>query len=485
MKIALFISFLVIILLVSPLLVCAQNFQYVLGTDYYAPADVAMPQKGAVFTDPNFHTSIVRVTDKSDGYSSAGIENEYARADPESCNGSYVILRSNDGEYYLYDAANCVIKKDLENIVLGEEPEPRWDAVDPKTFYYIYGTELRSYNIETDNSTSVHDFTKEFPSAAYITTKVEGDASLDRRFWSFMIEDSEFNCLSLVVFDKTSNSIIAQKSSFQDSINWVSMDMTGKHCLVGYDMHVCQVFSRDLSTVIDLPAGANGHMDLALTADGKDVMVYQNNAEDWIAMADLDTGVETQLVFIPFNVTGDIGLHFSGNCAHKPGWVLVSTYCSKQAPPDQTHSWMDTQLFMVQLQQNPTVWRIAHTQAYTSDGFSAEKNYFAEAFATINKAGSKIYFGSNWNNFTPDYTDTYQVTLPSDWTTIAASTSPPATTQSPTSTAQTQTNQPLPLEYILLAVLAVAIVAVVVVVVLLKKRHQSSPPDSSLLLDKK
>jgi hypothetical protein len=42
--------------------------------------------------------------------------------------------------------------------------------------------------------------------------------------------------------------------------------------------------------VIDLPSGVNGHMDLALTSDGKDVMVYQNNQNDWIAMADLDTG---------------------------------------------------------------------------------------------------------------------------------------------------------------------------------------------------
>jgi len=457
--------------------VCAQNFQYVLGTDYYAPADVAMPQKGVFFTDPNFHASIVRITDKSDGYSNAGIENEYARADAENCNGSYVILRANDGECYLYDTASFAMKKHLDNLMLGEEPEPRWDAVDPKIFYYVYGTELRSYNVETDVSTVVHDFINEFPSAAYITTKVEGDASLDRRFWGFMVEDSEYNLLSLVVFDKTSNSIVGTKSTFPDTLNWVSMDMTGQHCIIGYETHASQVFSRDLSTVIDLPEGANGHMDLALTSEGKDVMVYQNNANDWIAMSDLDSGVETKLMFIPFNVSTDIGMHISGNCAEKPGWALVSTYGSKQAPPDQTHSWMDTQLFMLQLQQNPTVWRIAHTQAYTSNEYSGDKNYFAEAYATINKAGSRIYFGSNWGNFTTDYSDTYQVTLPSGWTDIAASTSSssPTSTQSPSSTAQAQQTQFLPLEYILLLVLAVVIVAVLIVVLLKRRRrHQNS-----------
>ena len=116
-------------------------------------------------------------------------------------------------------------------------------------------------------------------------------------------------------------------------------------------------------------------------------------------------------------------LHFSGNCVEKPGWVLVSTYGAKYPPPNRNHSWMDTQLFMVELNQEPAVWRIAHTQCYTEEEYTGEGNYFAEASATINKAGSRIYFGSNWGDYNVDsegnaYTDTYQVVLPSDWDTI-------------------------------------------------------------------
>lgn len=448
---------------------CAQTFQYVLGTDYYAPADAPMPSKGAVYTDPDFHTSIVRITDKSDGYSDFGIENEYSRTDAENCNGSLVVLRAHSGECYLYDTSNYAMKKHLENIMLGEEPEPRWDATDPKIFYYVYGTELRSYNVDSDATATVHDFKAEFPSAAYITTKVEGDASLDRRYWSFMIEDADYNRLAVVVYDKTLNKIIGRKTSFPDLLDWISIDMSGKHCIIGYDTRVAQAFSLDLSRTVDLPQRANGHMDLALTTDRKDVMVYQNTATDWIAMADLDTGAETNLLFIPCNVSMDIGLHISGNCADKPGWVLVSTYGSKQAPPDQTHSWMDTQLFMLQLQPTPTVWRIAHTQAYTSNEFTGEKNYFAECYATINKAGTRIYFGSNWGVFTnEDYTDTYQVTLPTTW--------PSQYSQSASNSSTTASNQPIPQLYILLPIVAVVVVVVALVAVLLTKRvrHRES-----------
>lgn len=392
-----------------------QSSQFVMGTDLYIPSETAMPQKGALFTDPNFGTSIVRITDKSDGYSGAGIENEYARADPENSDGTHVILRGNDGDWYLYDAVTFQMVKLLAGITDGEEPEPRWDASNPKIFYYLYGTELRSYNIDTDASTTLHDFTDEFPSAAYISTKSEGDASVDRRFWSFMVEDSDYNVLSVIVYDKTSNSIVAQKSDFPDLLDWVSMDMSGNHCIIGYDTRVAQVFLRDLSVGKDLPERANGHMDLALTSDGRDVMVYQNTITDWIAMCDLDTCVETPLVEIPFGVNSDIGLHFSGNCANTPGWVLVSTYGSKNTLADENHSWMDLQLFMVELKESPDIWRVAHTHAYTSLDYTDEKNYFAEAFASINTKGSTVYFGANWDNYDTDYTDTYQVILAEEW----------------------------------------------------------------------
>lgn len=403
----------------SPLfLVSEQAPHFVLGTDFYASADVSMPQKGTVFSDTNFYTTLVRITDQTDGYSGAGIENEYARVDPENSEGTQIILRGNDGEWYLYDIKTFQMKKHFTFLVDVVEPEPRWDAASPNMFYYLYATELRTYNIDTDASTVIHDFKAEFPSAEYITTGSEGDASLDRRFWSIIIEDSEYNLISAAVFDRESNSIVGQKNVFPDELDWISMDMSGDHCIVGYDTHSAQVFSRDFSSPIDLPSGANGHMDLALTSDGRDVMVYQNTHTDWIAMADLDTGTETLLLEIPFGVNSDIGLHFSGNCAETPGWVLVSTYGAENPLLGEIHSWMDTQLFMLELKQDPIVWRIAHTHAYTSKDYIGEKNYFAEAFATINKAGSRIYFGSNWKDFTLEYTDTYQVLLPLEWVAV-------------------------------------------------------------------
>jgi hypothetical protein len=381
-----------------------------------------MPAKGSTFLDPSFRSTVVRLTDKSaDGYEGPGIQNEYAKADPENADGTALILRGNSGVYYLFDRKTGRMTSLAAAFNdCGQEPEPRWDPVDPKAFYYVCNTQLRKYDASSKASTTLREFKKEFPSASYVRTKMEGDASADRRFWCLLVEDTDWKTLAVIVYDRTLNQIVGKKSGgFRENINWVGMSPSGNYCALGWEGEVAPlsttIFSRDFSRAVDLPDGSAGHGDFAFTADGREVYVYQNVRTDHIAMADLATGAETPLLPIPFNVNPDIGLHVSGNCDMTPGWVLISTYGSKNPPPGKNHSWMDNQLFMLQLRQNPQVWRIAHTQSYISLHSSEEKNYFAEAFAAINRKGSRIYFGSNWGRFEPEYSEAYQISLPDNW----------------------------------------------------------------------
>jgi hypothetical protein len=396
------------------------GFKFVMGTKYYAPPNLPMPRKGINFQDKNFHTTITRITDKkTDKYMGPGIQNEYAKADPENCDGTLLVLRGNGGAWYLYNAVTFKPIRHLKIFDGGlQEPEPRWDSTNPKVFYYLHNMQLRSYETGTTQVLTVHDFGPEFPSGSYLTTGSEGDASLDRKYWAFMVEDDSGDFVSVVVYDKDTDQIAGRKDTgFLDRINWVGMDMSGNRCVIGYEALLYpQIFTRDLSSGISLPNGSNGHGDVARTADGKDVLVYQNVATDYISMADLDTGAETRLVWIPFTINPDIGLHISGNCAQTPGWVLVSTYGAKNLPPQASrHSWMDTQLFLVELKAKPRIWRIAHTQAYLELDYTGETNYFAEAFAAINTKGTRIYYGSNWSNFQTDYAEAFRVSLPNNW----------------------------------------------------------------------
>ena len=399
------------------------SFEFVLGTTTYAPPDADRPAKGSAWIDPSFGTTLVRMTDRdTDDYSGPGIQNEYSKMDPENADGTMVVLRSNNAAYYLYDASTYEGSAQLTVFdACGQEPEPRWDPTDPQTFYYVCNSELRSYNVQSGASTLVHDFEAEFPAAAYVRTKVEGDASLDRRYWAFLVEDESWNLLAVVVYDRANDQVVGQKTTdFREGVDWVGMSMSGEYCALGWEGYVAPLtttlVSRDFNTVIDLPDGSAGHGDFALTADGRDVYVYQNVRTDYIAMADAATGVETPLVAIPFEVNPDIGMHISGNAAQTPGWVLVSTYGSLEPPPGSDSSWMDAQLFLLELTANRRIWRLVHTHSYISRTYTDEKNYFAEAFAALNTAGTRVYFGSNWGDLSvTDYTDGYVVLLPAGW----------------------------------------------------------------------
>jgi hypothetical protein len=101
-----------------------------------------------------------------------------------------------------------------------------------------------------------------------------------------------------------------------------------------------------------------GHSDLALDAQGREIMVYQDIDTDEIATVDLATGSITRLLPIDFS-HGEIGLHFSGRAHLLPGWAVVSTHGSSRT----SYTWMDDQVFALELRANGCMVRLAHTHS--------------------------------------------------------------------------------------------------------------------------
>jgi hypothetical protein len=375
---------------------------------------IELPAKGVFFADSLYSADLCRMTDASDGYSGNGIQNEYARADAWNCDGTYCVLRGNDGVYYLYREGGFALVRSLGDVGTEQEMEPRWHESDPSLFYYLAGTQLRTYDLGDSSTALVHDFADVITNCRLISTGVEGDASADRRYWALMLCDSAFGLLGVCTYDMEADSVLGLKTSFPDAVNHVTMDVSGSRVVVAYDSRPFQSFDLDFSGEVDMPAGAMGHADVALTADSTDVIVYQNVSTDYIEMADLETGVATQLLSIPFDVNPDIGMHISGNCDLAPGWVLVSSYGAQNPPAGSTHSWMDNLLFMLELKASPRLYKVCETHCYT--GSAPRSNYFAEAFASVNRAGTRVVFGSNWGRLSPeDYTDAYKARLPAGW----------------------------------------------------------------------
>jgi hypothetical protein len=404
------------------------DFSLVTGTEVYPVPDLAEPAPRQWFVDPTFGTCLVRVTDRTSDRSpedtSPGLANEYARVQSFNADGSRLLVHGTDGTWYLYDAQTL--------LPLGELPiavEPRWDADDPDVLYYSDETRLMSLNVQAGEGVEVRDFAEDFPgqNVVAVWTRHEGSPSRDRRYWGLMAEDEDWIPVAFVVYDRQADRVTIRDMrgvpGVEEDVDHVTMSPLGTYFIasfdrycerghLGDDTHPCglMVYDRDLTNGRGL-LRIIGHYDPALDAEGREVIVYQDIDTDHISMLDLTTGAVTPLWEIDYSHTA-IGLHFSGLAFARPGWAVVSTHDDDAA----SHTWMDDQVFAVELQAGGRVVQLAHTHSLVDESQPSDYYYWAEPHASANSDLTRVLFTSNWGRFDTGEVEMFMIALPPDWT---------------------------------------------------------------------
>ena len=378
------------------------------------------------FADPVFGTCLVRVTDRTTDLSpddtSAGLKNEYSRVQSFNADGSRLLVRGIDGTWYLYDAHTL---QPLAELPLGGEP--RWDAADPDLLYFSDETRLMAYNVSSGEQTLVHEFADDFPdqTLAAVWTRWEGRPSSDTRYWGLMAEDEEWETVALLVYDRGADEVIAKREmrgvpGVEEGIDHVTISPLGNYFIASFD-HYCErgqpgddghpcglmVYDRNLASGRSL-LRIIGHYDLALDAEGREVIIFQDLDTDNISLLDLATGTVTTLWPIDFSHTA-IGFHFSGCAFQRPGWALVSTHDGDPG----AYTWMDDQVFAVELKADGRVVRLAHTHSLVDE--SQEHDYWAEPHASVNPDFTRIVFTANWGRSGTGEVEMFLIDLPPDW----------------------------------------------------------------------
>jgi hypothetical protein len=371
-----------------------------------------------------FKTCLVRLTDRKADIasedSSKGLKNEYSRVQAFNADGSRILIRGIEATWYLYDARTL---KPLGLLPFGGSVDPRWDARDPQRLYYTDEKRLMAYQVRSREQTVVHDFTADFPgkTLAAVWTRYEGSPSMDGRYWGLMAQDNDWKPVALLIYDQQRDKVIAVRElGAVPDLDTVTISPRGDYFLAYFEY--CEsgkgtvarpcglmVYDRNLERGRGL-LRIVGHSDLALDAAGREVLVYQDIDTDHISMLDLASGAVTPLWPIDFSHTG-IGLHFSGRAFNRPGWALVSTYNGGH-PRD--HTWMDDQVFAVELKRGGRVARLAHTQALVDE--TQEHDYWAEPHASVNPDFTRVLFTTNWGRSGTGEVETFLVALPQDWT---------------------------------------------------------------------
>lgn len=400
----------------------------VTGFEVFQPVDLPEPPTRHPFREPTFGTCLVRVTDRHadlvEGDSSTGLKNEYSRVQSFNANGSFILVLGLEGTWYLYDAFTL---QPLRQLPFGGAVDPRWSADDPNVIYYSEGTHLMSYDLGSDIQDSVHDFAADLPGydLSAVWTRYEGSPSFDGRTWGLMAEDNQWLTSAFVIYDLPSDRLAAKLDvrGWPDEareIDSVTISPLGNYFLAYMDRYCEQgqlgtesnpcglmVYDRNLENGRGL-LRIIGHSDTALDAQGREVLVYQDIDTDHISMLDLHSGTVTKLWPIDFSYTA-IGLHFSGRAALVPGWALVSTHDGDPT----SHTWMDDEVFAIELKPNGRSARFAHTHSLVDENM--EHDYWAESQASVNPGFTRILFTSNWGRSGTGEVEMYLVQLPQGW----------------------------------------------------------------------
>lgn len=381
----------------------------------YPLLDAPPPDAGESVDDKRLGSAQVRATGKP------GIRHEYSRFDPFNADGRYILLMAiTDGTWRVYrtDQLPYDRQENLVREISGEEP--RWDPANPNVIWATDEFRIQQIDVSTGESTTVKDFRddsvvgpiiKGEPDLYRITMKDEGEASLDRRFWAFMLQgmNEDYRGRYLFVWDRQEDRVLGtfKLAPDQSRIDWVGMSPKGNWVLIGSDFDNAAplaglvMANREFSSFQQIHT-TTGHADVGLDAAGNEIVVMQNAQTDYVDLIRLDTNTHAVVSEEDYPGSGHIrlirlfyasnspvglnsGVHVSCNC---PGWCVVSTTTDEGAPEQ---NWLDRTITLVRLDpDHPRVFYLA--KVYGTRG-----SYWEETHATISRDGTRVVWATNWN----------------------------------------------------------------------------------------
>lgn len=399
------------------------------------------PAKGKSYRDPDYGACVIRLTDHNREPPIGFARNDYSRRQPFNADESRALIYARDGSWHLYDPRNGDYIQRLP--FHGADSEPQWDAVDPQRLYYLPnhgGLEIDALNTATGKSRVAADFlrldgiaghpdadslTDIWPDAAHVWTRTEGSPSHDMRYWAFQVENREFHTLGIITYDLSQNRIVGIYDLTRDGggigrPDHVSMSPNGQHVVVSWNgagmdcpagrqssrSKPCglMAFSPDFSRATAL-ASRGPHSDLALTADGRDVIVIANYVSGNVEMIDLSTG-QTTVLWRIYTEGSSTAMHISGKAFQHPGWVLISTYALRSRTG--ARPWYTNKLMAVELTAQPRIVLLASIPTRAD-------SYFSEPQAAVDRRFRQALFNANWGSGRDSDIDTYLLQLPPHW----------------------------------------------------------------------
>ena len=361
---------------------------------------IAKPAVGQSYVDPQFKTTIRRITSVGTG---GVLKPMYSTTQAWNADESYMILYHTGnvgGRHELYQGKAPYGYVKTLNIAPSDLEQVWWHTSDPDVFFYPSGKTLMRYHVSTNLKDIVHTFsdcTGTISADSHGFTSFDSKAvglkcSANNRAYVYKIDTNQVVSTTTLPADSDAPIIAAS-----GSLAYWNGDVYGATLARQYSLNLA--YAHEHTSMGRL---ANGH-------DTHNAVSFDGNYVGSLVTRDITARTAATIIGpstgYPYPVSGT---HVSALAFKQPGWVAVSG-TGDYANGKLGQRVLDNEILLANTNAGGSVCRVAHTR--TSGKVYSSNSYWAEAHASISPRGTRIIFGSDWEN--SGSVDTYIVELPS------------------------------------------------------------------------
>ena len=359
---------------------------------YLPPAPPALPSAGQTFVDPTFGTTVMRLTDASDGSDN---KNAYAYWPTFNRSSTKLFVDSN-GTPKLYDFNPYTMqisnKRDLfarrapdNGVVVWEDAI--WSGTDPNVIYGHTNLNLWAYNVQSTQYTLVKNFGAELPPGHLR----QMSKSIDDQVFGFTKQNQDYAQTGNFAWRRDTDQVVLDLNDPANT-NEIQVDKSGRYVMVSHEAQGANVIQ---TTIVDLqtntsepltdgaPDFAPGHGDLghgfSVAADN------WNNRLTGRSLAD----PHNPYTVLSFGSDWSQSEHLS-MLADDEQWGLLSKFYADTGHPSS--GLYRDEILLVATDGSQNVRRLAHHHS----NFAGQ--YWNSPRANISFDGKFVAFTSNWGD---------------------------------------------------------------------------------------
>jgi hypothetical protein len=372
---------------------------------------LAKPALGATAIDPQFGTTIRRITAVAGTGASAVIAPLYTTISAWNADESRLILYAGGGVgHQLYDGKTYRLIKPLD-INPPDLEQVYWDTSDPDILYYVDGQQFIRYHVGGGTKETLHDFS----SLCGSSTPTNGD---DPMFTSWDSHRLGLTCgQRMFIYDWSTDTVLGPAPVGGTPPAQVAPSGT----LAFLEAGTGQILDASLTLLRSLTLQApDNHASLGQLANGHDTWngtVYDDGNDDArsnvgvLATWDLTNGTGAAIIGPKTGYPYPPDAHVSAMAYRQPGWIFVSTYFvngfdGTGAAP--TPGLLDLENLIADTNTGK-VCRVGRHRSWGKA--NATLGYWAEAHTVPSPTGTRAVFASDWGG--GNSVDSYVLELPS------------------------------------------------------------------------